>query len=90
VVLGLVCFRLRVIITIKSYQVAQFFPLSLKGDNDLSEKLLKSINDEGFIFMVPAKINDIFFLRFAICASSTQYKHIEFAWTIITKHANKF
>jgi aromatic-L-amino-acid decarboxylase len=61
----------------------------LKGANDLSEKLLKSITSEGLIFMVPAKIGEIFFLRFAICASSTQKNHIDFAWEIVSKNADK-
>ena len=60
----------------------------LKGGNEQSEKLLKSITDEGLIYMVPAKIGETFFLRFAICASSTQKNHIDFAWDIIKKHAD--
>jgi aromatic-L-amino-acid decarboxylase len=51
----------------------------------LNESLLKKINDNGKIYMVPAKINDIFFIRFAVCASSTEKEHIEFAWNEITR-----
>jgi hypothetical protein len=61
----------------------------LKGSNELSENLLKSITDEGLIYMVPGKINNVYFIRFSICAESTDYKHIEFAWNIIIKHTSK-
>lgn len=58
--------------------------------NESSEKLLKQINEEGKIYMVPSKINDVYFLRFAICAATTEQKHIDEAWSIILRHANSF
>ena len=61
----------------------------LKQSNEVNEKLLKTINDEGKIYMVPSKINDIFFLRFAVCAVSTEKEHIEFAWNVIVKNVEK-
>ena len=57
-----------------------------KGPNELNEKLLKKITEQGKIYMVPSKINDIFFLRFAVCASSTEKNHIEFAWKVILEN----
>ena len=36
--------------------------------------------------MVPSKIKETFFLRFAVCSANTELKHIEFAWNAITKH----
>jgi hypothetical protein len=60
----------------------------LKGSNEKNEHLLKSITKEGLIFMVPGKVNDVFFTRFAICASSTEKRHIDFAHRIISKHAD--
>lgn len=62
---------------------------SYKGTNEVNQTLLKEINNEGLIYMVPAIINDVYFLRFAVCAASTEYKHIEFAWKTIKKHADK-
>jgi hypothetical protein len=38
--------------------------------------------------MVPSKINDVLFLRFAVCAANTEKRHIEFAWNVISKHAD--
>ena len=58
----------------------------VKGSNEFNERLIKSITDEGLIFMVPAKIGEQYFIRFAICASSTEARHLDFAYEIITKH----
>jgi len=60
----------------------------LKGHNELSERLLKLINDSKEIYMVPSKINDIFFMRFAVCAASTEDSHIDFAWDLIQRLTN--
>ena len=40
--------------------------------------------------MVPSKINDVYFIRLAVCAASTEKKHIEFAWETIVRHAEAF
>ena len=55
----------------------------LKQSNEFNEKLLKAINDEAKIYMVPSKINDIYFIRFAVCAASSEIVHIDYAWKII-------
>ena len=60
----------------------------LKGSNEQNENLLKQITQDSKIYMVPSKINDIYFLRFAVCASSTETRHIDFAWENILKHTN--
>ena len=52
----------------------------------MNEALLKRINEEGKIHMVPSKINDTYFLRFAVCAASTERKHVEFAWKVILEN----
>ena len=89
VIMGLVCFRLKVIF-FKGYFL-KFHLLKKehisKGSNELNEKLLKSITKEGLIFMVPGQINGCYFIRFAICASSTQLRHIQFAFDTILKHS---
>jgi hypothetical protein len=38
--------------------------------------------------MVPSKVNDVYFLRFAVCARTTEREHVEFAWATILKFAN--
>jgi aromatic-L-amino-acid/L-tryptophan decarboxylase len=59
----------------------------MQDSNEINEKLLKKITEEGLIYMVPGQIDGIYYLRFAICAASTQKKHIEFAYDVISRHA---
>lgn len=59
-----------------------------KGENELTQKLLKRITDAGKIFMVSSKVSDKYFIRFAICASTTSQEHIKFAWNEISKSAD--
>ncbi|XP_063223034.1 aromatic-L-amino-acid decarboxylase-like isoform X2 [Bacillus rossius redtenbacheri] len=40
----------------------------LKGSNERSERLLKSINGHGVIHLVPSKVRDVYFLRLAVCS----------------------
>ncbi|XP_014667849.1 PREDICTED: aromatic-L-amino-acid decarboxylase-like [Priapulus caudatus] len=61
----------------------------LKGSNDVSERLLKRINDDGRIHMVPSKIRDVYFLRFAVCAASTHSADVRLAWDVIAQLAGR-
>ncbi|XP_059166259.1 aromatic-L-amino-acid decarboxylase-like isoform X2 [Physella acuta] len=55
----------------------------LKGSNELNEMLLKKINNDRRIHLVPSKIKETYFLRFAVCASSTQASDVNYAWSVI-------
>lgn len=59
----------------------------LKGDCDLSQKLLESITARKKIYMIPAKCHGKYMIRFAICGLKTEAKDIEFAWKEITSQA---
>ncbi|GFO16797.1 Aromatic-l-amino-acid decarboxylase [Plakobranchus ocellatus] len=61
----------------------------LKGDNSQSELLNKLVNDDRRIHITPSKVKDTFFLRFAICAKSTQETDVTFAWKVIEEMADK-
>lgn len=61
----------------------------LKGENGPNEELLKRINEDGNIHMVPSKIGDTYFLRFAVCAQSIEAKHVEYAWDVVVKTAEE-
>ncbi|KAK6196104.1 hypothetical protein SNE40_001393 [Patella caerulea] len=61
----------------------------LKGTNEKNEKLLKLINDDGRIHIVPSTMKGTYYLRFAICASTTTIDHVIFAWNVIQELANK-
>ncbi|XKL61071.1 hypothetical protein PGB90_008128 [Kerria lacca] len=52
----------------------------LKGSNEINEKLYKNINANGKIHLVPSRIKDLYFLRFAICSRFTQSPDISFSW----------
>ncbi len=74
-------------ITTNKYVINIYFKYmhKSKGTNQINENLLKMITDEGSIYMVPGKVNDLYFLRFAICAASTEEHHVDFAWNIIKR-----
>ncbi|XP_052790248.1 aromatic-L-amino-acid decarboxylase-like [Mya arenaria] len=61
----------------------------LKGTNEVNEKLLKDINADGRIHMVPSIVKEVYFLRFAICASRTTSDDVRFAWNVIKELASK-
>ncbi|KAI4464255.1 group ii pyridoxal-5-phosphate decarboxylase [Holotrichia oblita] len=60
----------------------------LKGENELSEQLLKRINANGVVHMVPSKINDIYFLRMAVCSRFTEREDIEITWKEVRANAD--
>ncbi|XP_002735383.1 aromatic-L-amino-acid decarboxylase-like [Saccoglossus kowalevskii] len=61
----------------------------LKGTNEINEKLLKTINEDGRIHIVPANLRDTYILRFAIVAANTSSNDITFAWEVILELAEK-
>ncbi|XP_061197521.1 aromatic-L-amino-acid decarboxylase-like [Saccostrea echinata] len=60
----------------------------LKGPNSLTAKLLHMINESGKLHMVPALLNEVYVIRFAICAQNAKEEDIEFAWKIISTEAS--
>jgi aromatic-L-amino-acid decarboxylase len=61
----------------------------LQESNEKNEKLLKTINANGKIHLVPSKIDDLYFLRFAICSRYTQSPDIRFSWDEVKKTAGQ-
>uniref|UniRef100_A0A8C4HUM5 Aromatic-L-amino-acid decarboxylase n=1 Tax=Dicentrarchus labrax TaxID=13489 RepID=A0A8C4HUM5_DICLA len=57
----------------------------LKGSNELNQNLLKRITESREIHLVPCQLSGRFVLRFAICARSTESRHIQQAWRHITQ-----
>lgn len=57
----------------------------LKGNNDRNELLLKAVNDDGRIHIVPSLVKGTYFLRLAICSSRTNNDDINFAWRVISE-----
>uniref|UniRef100_A0A3Q2EKC5 Aromatic-L-amino-acid decarboxylase n=1 Tax=Cyprinodon variegatus TaxID=28743 RepID=A0A3Q2EKC5_CYPVA len=59
----------------------------LKGSNDLNQTLLKRITKSRELHLVPCQLSGRFVLRFAICARTTESRHIQQAWRHITQLA---
>uniref|UniRef100_A0A7N6AD67 Aromatic-L-amino-acid decarboxylase n=1 Tax=Anabas testudineus TaxID=64144 RepID=A0A7N6AD67_ANATE len=57
----------------------------LKGSNELNQNLLKKITKSQEIHLVPCQLSGRFVLRFAICARTTESRHIQQAWRHITQ-----
>nr|UCS97434.1 dopa decarboxylase [Bemisia tabaci] len=53
----------------------------VKGSNELNEQVLNRINKKGKIHMVPSKIKDVFFLRFAVCSRFTNAEDVKYSWS---------
>lgn len=60
-----------------------------QASNDMNETLLKKINGAGNIHLVPSKIEDIYFLRFAICSRFSESKDIQSSWREIKLRADE-
>lgn len=59
----------------------------LKGDNELTEKLLKRLNSEGKIHCVPASLKGIYVIRFTVTSHRTTEEDIMRDWRIIQETA---
>nr|GMD09676.1 tyrosine decarboxylase 1-like [Ipomoea batatas] len=74
---GLVCFRVSPSALMEGERV-----------NEFNTELLESINSSGELFMTHGVVGGIYFLRFAVGASLTQFSHVDSAWKLIQHHAN--
>ncbi|GBP60907.1 Aromatic-L-amino-acid decarboxylase [Eumeta japonica] len=61
----------------------------LKGSNELNEELLKRINGRGKIHLVPSKIDDVYFLRLAVCSRFSDDNDIHFSWQEVKDAADE-
>ncbi|RVE45150.1 hypothetical protein evm_010173 [Chilo suppressalis] len=61
----------------------------LKRNNEINEELLRNINGRGKIHLVPSKIDDVYFLRFAICSRFTENSDIDLSWEEIKSCADE-
>ncbi|XP_043115936.1 aromatic-L-amino-acid decarboxylase [Puntigrus tetrazona] len=61
----------------------------LKGSNELNETLLKRINSARKIHLVPCQLAGKFVLRFAVCARTTESRHVQEAWSHISHLASE-
>ena len=94
VIMGLVCFRLKVNSSLLamyrariSYDVTLF--CAQNESNDVNAELMKRINDDGRIHMVPSEAKDVYFLRFVVNGTRTQSCDVTFAWKTIVEVAEQ-
>ena len=59
----------------------------LKGQNELTEKLLKKLNSDGRLHCVPASLHGTYVIRFTVTSPLTNDKDIERDWRIIKETA---
>ncbi|KAH6759424.1 Pyridoxal phosphate transferases superfamily protein [Perilla frutescens var. frutescens] len=57
--------------------------------NELTAKLLESVNETGKIFMTHAVVGGAYVIRFAIGATLTENRHINLAWDMLLEHGNQ-
>ncbi|KAL8584094.1 hypothetical protein ACOMHN_022434 [Nucella lapillus] len=61
----------------------------LKGDNELTELLLKRLNKMGRVHMVPASLKGQYIIRFTVTSQYTTPDDIERDWTLIQTTADQ-
>ncbi|KAL5289950.1 Tdc1.2 family protein [Megaselia abdita] len=59
----------------------------LKHSDDKTEKLLNIITNSRKMFMVPARLNDKFVIRYCVMYEYTEERHIIESWKVITEVA---
>ena len=77
------------IIIIILVQKVNIIFIFLQGDNFLSEKLYDEILEDGRIYLIPAISDDLYFLRFAICAERTTSEDVKFSFDVIRTCADR-
>lgn len=61
----------------------------IKGENEITEKLLKQLNKDGLIHVVPARVNTQYIIRFTVTSYHTTESDIERDWRIIQTTASR-
>ncbi|XP_025080635.1 histidine decarboxylase-like [Pomacea canaliculata] len=66
-----------------------FVVFRLKGDNELTELLLKRLNSTGRVHMVPASLKGRYIIRFTVTSQYTTPGDIEEDWNVIRRTADQ-
>ncbi|TPP59324.1 Aromatic-L-amino-acid decarboxylase [Fasciola gigantica] len=56
----------------------------LKGSNTLNQYLTRALNESMELHVIPAVVNEIYFIRFAICCETCTLADVRHAWEVIT------
>lgn len=60
-----------------------------KGENEITEKLLKQLNKDGKIHLVPARVKNNYIIRFTVTSYYTTEEDIKRDWNIIKTTADQ-
>lgn len=60
-----------------------------KGENEITEQLLKQLNKDGKIHVVPARVKESYIIRFTVTSYYTTEEDIKRDWCIIQSTAEK-
>ncbi|XP_055381904.1 3,4-dihydroxyphenylacetaldehyde synthase 2-like [Condylostylus longicornis] len=61
----------------------------IKGSNELTKRLLENLQERKKIYLIEAKVNDKYFLRFSICGFEPNESDIAYAWEEISEQTSK-
>lgn len=61
----------------------------LKGEDNLTEKLLDHISKKKELFLIAGHLNHRLVIRYAVCSRLTEKRDIEFSWRQITETAEE-
>ena len=57
------------------------------GLDELNERLLHALNDDGRVYLTPTRVRGRYVIRFAIGQLYTTREHVQHAWAVITETA---
>ncbi|XP_076436436.1 aromatic-L-amino-acid decarboxylase-like isoform X2 [Babylonia areolata] len=60
----------------------------LKGPNALTERLLKKLREDHKIYLIPAMMKGVYFLRLAICGPFVISSDVKYSWDVIRQAAD--
>ncbi|XP_068656821.1 tyrosine/DOPA decarboxylase 2-like [Aristolochia californica] len=60
----------------------------LEAVNELNGKLMEAINASGRIYMTHSVVGGVYMIRFAVGATLTEDRHVNFAWKVVQDHAD--
>ncbi|PWA75971.1 tyrosine/DOPA decarboxylase 5 [Artemisia annua] len=75
-----VCFRVCLYVIVKKY-------VNDIEANEFNEKLLKSVNATGCVYMTHSVVGGVYFIRFSVGATLTEDRHVTMAWELVKYQA---
>ena len=63
--------------------------LKIKGLNEINEKIVKEINDEGLIYLTPTKVGEKFVIRFMAGTLEMEENDIDVAYKCIKEKSER-